>query len=119
DDFILTFVNEIRKQFPNAFLHWEDFGRGNARRILDQFQDELCTFNDDIQGTGAVTLAALLAACDVTGMGLEQQRIVVFGAGSAGTGISDQIIDAMVRGGLSEREAYQRFWLIDRQGLLL
>ena len=119
DDFILTFVNEIRKQFPNAFLHWEDFGRGNARRILDKFQDELCTFNDDIQGTGAVTLAALLAACDVTGVKLKDHRIVVFGAGSAGTGISDQIIDAMVREGLSAKEAYERFWLIDRQGLLL
>lgn len=119
DDFILTFVNEIRKQFPNAFLHWEDFGRGNARRILDQYQDELCTFNDDIQGTGAVTLAALLAACDVTGTSLKDQRIVVFGAGSAGTGISDQIIDALIRDGLSIKEAHQRFWLIDRQGLLL
>lgn len=119
DDFIQTFVNEIHKQFPNAFLHWEDFGRGNARRILDQFQDELCTFNDDIQGTGAVTLAALLAACDVTGLALTEQRIVVFGAGSAGTGISDQIIDAMIRKGLSSEEAHKRFWLIDRQGLLL
>lgn len=119
DDFILTFVNEIRKEFPNAFLHWEDFGRGNARRILDKFQDELCTFNDDIQGTGAVTLAALLAACDVTNSNLQDQRIVVFGAGSAGTGISDQIIDALIKCGLSAEEAYDRFWLIDKQGLLL
>lgn len=119
DEFIATFVDEIHKQFPNAFLHWEDFGRGNARRILDQFQNELCTFNDDIQGTGAVTLAALLAACDVTDSKLCDQRIVVFGAGSAGTGISDQIIDAMVKDGLSAKEAYERFWLIDRQGLLL
>ncbi len=119
DDFISTFVNEIHKQFPNAFLHWEDFGRGNARRILDQFQNQLCTFNDDIQGTGAVTLAALLAACDVTGVKLQDQKIVVFGAGSAGTGISDQIIDAMVKDGLSVEEARKRFWLIDRQGLLL
>lgn len=119
DAFILSFVNTVRKHFPNAFLHWEDFGRGNARRILDQFQDELCTFNDDIQGTGAVTLAALLAACDVTTVALENHRIVVFGAGSAGTGICDQIVDAMVRKGLSLEEAYQRFWLIDRQGLLI
>jgi malate dehydrogenase (oxaloacetate-decarboxylating) len=119
DEFISAFVDEVRQQFPNAFLHWEDFGRGNARRILDKFQDELCTFNDDIQGTGAVTLAALLAACDVTGMDLAEHRIVVFGAGSAGTGISDQIIDALIRKGLSEEEAYKRFWLIDRQGLLL
>lgn len=119
DEVISSFVHEIHKQFPNAFLHWEDLGRGNARRILDQFQNELCTFNDDIQGTGAVTLAALLAACDVTGSRLQDQRIVVFGAGSAGTGISDQIIDALIRDGLSIEEAYQRFWLIDRQGLLL
>lgn len=119
DDFILTFVNEIQEQFPNAFLHWEDFGRGNARRILDQFQDKLCTFNDDIQGTGAVTLAALLAACEVTGVPLKDHHILVFGAGSAGTGISDQIIDFMVRDGLSIDEAYKRFWLIDRQGLLV
>jgi malate dehydrogenase (oxaloacetate-decarboxylating) len=119
DDFIATFVSAIRKHFPKAFLHWEDFGRRNARHILDQFQDELCTFNDDIQGTGAVTLAALLAACDVTGKKLSDQRLVVFGAGSAGTGISDQIIDALMREGLSAEEAYQRFWLIDRQGLLL
>lgn len=119
NDFIKTFVDEIQQQFPNAFLHWEDFGRCNARRILDIYQDELCTFNDDIQGTGAVTLAALLAACDVTEVSLEEQRIVVFGAGSAGVGISDQILDAMVRGGLSLEEAHQRFWLVDKQGLLL
>ncbi|CAM4441965.1 MAG: putative NAD-dependent malic enzyme 2 [Legionella sp.] len=119
DEFIASFVQAIHKHFPNAFLHWEDFGRGNARRILDQFQDELCTFNDDIQGTGAVTLAALMSACNVTGTKLQDQRIIVFGAGSAGTGISDQIVDAMVREGLSEEEAYKRFWLIDRQGLLL
>lgn len=119
DTFIHAFVKSISDHFPNAFLHWEDFGRGNARRILDQFQDELCTFNDDIQGTGAVTLAALLAACDVNGLSLEDHHIVVFGAGSAGTGISDQIVDAMVRRGLTEKEAYQHFWLVDRQGLLI
>lgn len=119
DDFIKDFVSCIQHHFPKAFLHWEDFGRGNARRILDQFQDQLCTFNDDIQGTGAVTLSALLAACDVTGTPLSEQRIVVFGAGSAGTGISDQIVDAIIRLGLSQQEAYDRFWLIDRQGLLV
>ena len=117
--FINQFVDKIQKHFPNAFLHWEDFGRSNARPILDRFQDKLCTFNDDIQGTGAVTLAALLAACDITGVNLEDQRIIVHGAGSAGTGISDQIVDAMVMRGLSQEEAYQRFWLIDRQGLLI
>ena len=119
DDFIQTFVNSIHKHFPNAFLHWEDFGRGNARRILDEFQDKICTFNDDIQGTGAVTLAALLAATDITGINFEKHKIVVYGAGSAGTGISDQIVDAFIRHGLSEEKAYDRFWLIDRQGLLI
>lgn len=119
DAFLNAFVSEIKSQFPHAFLHWEDFGRNNARRILDRFENELCTFNDDIQGTGAVTFAALLAACDVTGIPLEQNRIVVFGAGSAGTGVTDQLVDAMVKHGLTQEEAYQRFWLIDRQGLLL
>lgn len=119
DAFVHAFVNSIHKHFPNAFLHWEDLGRGNARRILNQFQNELCTFNDDIQGTGAVTLAALLAACEITGLSLEQHRIVVYGAGSAGTGISDQIVDAMIRRGISPQDAYDRFWLIDRQGLLI
>lgn len=119
DNFILAFVNAIHKFFPHAFLHWEDFGRGNARRILNKFQNELCTFNDDIQGTGAVTLAALLAASQVSGIDLTKHRIVVFGAGSAGTGISDQIVDALMQRGLSLEEAYKRFWLIDRQGLLI
>lgn len=119
DEFMHIFVDSIHKHFPNAFLHWEDLGRGNARRVLDQFQDELCTFNDDIQGTGAVTLSAILAACDITGIELHKNRFVVFGAGSAGTGISDQIIDALILKGLSEEEAYNCFWLIDKDGLLL
>lgn len=117
--FISDFVSKIRDNFPNAFLHWEDFGRGNARAILDKFQDEVCTFNDDIQGTGAVTLAALIAASDVTNNKLAEQKIVVFGAGSAGTGISEQIVDYMMQNGLSQEEAHGRFWLIDKQGLLL
>jgi malate dehydrogenase (oxaloacetate-decarboxylating) len=119
DSFIHTFVEVIQKKFPNAFLHWEDFGRGNARKILDCFQNKICTFNDDIQGTGAVTLSALLAAVTATANSLQQQRIVVFGAGSAGTGISEQIIDALITQGLTQKEAYERFWLIDRQGLLI
>jgi len=119
DQFISTFVKSIQRNFPNAFLHWEDFGRDNARRILDQYQKKLCTFNDDIQGTGAVALAALIAACDITGESLDKHRIVVCGAGSAGTGISDQIVDALISLGLTPSEAYKRFWLIDRQGLLV
>lgn len=119
DDFVKTFVLEIHQQFPNAFLHWEDFGRDNARRMLDMWQDELCTFNDDIQGTGAVTLAALLAACQVTGLPLEKNRIIIFGAGSAGMGICDQLVDDMINAGYSREEACQHFWLFDRQGLVL
>lgn len=119
NQFIDHFVSRIQAHFPNAFLHWEDFGRSNARPILDRFQDQLCTFNDDIQGTGAVTLAALLAACDITGNPLENQRIFVYGAGSAGTGVSDQIVDALVMCGLSVEESYRHFWLFDRQGLLI
>lgn len=119
DAFIELFVNRVQHFFPKAFLHWEDFGRGNARRILDNYQDKLCTFNDDIQGTGAVTLSALLAACEVADTPLIEHRIVVQGAGSAGTGISEQIVDAMMQLGLSAEQARARFWLVDRQGLLL
>ncbi|OGV44706.1 MAG: NAD-dependent malic enzyme [Legionellales bacterium RIFCSPHIGHO2_12_FULL_42_9] len=119
DQFIAAFVNGIHRHFPNAFLHWEDFGRGNARRLLDYYEDKLCTFNDDIQGTGAVTLAALLAACHITKKELADHRIVIFGAGSAGTGIADQLVDALLLNGLSKDQVYKRFWLIDRQGLLL
>lgn len=119
DRFIDKFVKTVTRHFPQAFLHWEDFGRSNARRILTKYQSTHCTFNDDIQGTGAVTVAALLAACDAIALPLEEQRIVVFGAGSAGTGICDQILDALMRKGLSAQQAYARFWLIDRQGLLI
>lgn len=119
DAFVDRLVETIRRHFPHAFLHWEDFGRSNARRLLDKYENKLCTFNDDIQGTGAVTLAAILAACNVTGIPFTEQRIVVFGAGSAGTGISDQLLDALMRQGLSRDEALRRFWLIDRNGLLL
>ena len=119
DKFMDKFIKTITKQFPNAFLHWEDFGRGNARRILEKYQNKLCSFNDDIQGTGATTLAALLAASTITDIPLTEHRFVVYGAGSAGTGISDQIVDALIRLGLSEKEAYRCFWLVDRQGLLI
>lgn len=118
DAFIERFVTAIHKRFPKAFLHWEDFGRHNADQILEKFRNKICTFNDDIQGTGAVTLAALLAACDVTKTPLHKQRIVVYGAGSAGTGISHQIVEAMMKHGLTSEQAHKQFWLIDRQGLL-
>nr|WP_242223818.1 NAD-dependent malic enzyme [Bacillus cereus group sp. BfR-BA-01380] len=118
DTFIDLFVNAVCNKFPNALLHWEDFSSRNARRILDKYRDNVCTFNDDIQGTGAVSLAAVLSAVKASGVPLCEQRVVVFGAGTAGIGIADQVRDAMVRLGLSEEEANRRFWCIDRNGLL-
>ncbi len=118
-EFIDEFVEAVRETFPKAFFHWEDFGRDNARHILDTYKKKFCTFNDDIQGTGAVTLSALLAAVKATDGELTEQRIVVFGAGTAGTGITDQIKWAMETLGLSSEEANKRFWLIDRNGLLM
>jgi malate dehydrogenase (oxaloacetate-decarboxylating) len=118
DDFIDAFVTAVHKKFPNAFLHWEDFGRNNARKILDRYRDKVCTFNDDIQGTAAVTLAALLAAVKSQGAALKDQNIVIFGAGSAGTGIADQICNAMCFEGLDLTQARKNIWLVDKQGLL-
>jgi malate dehydrogenase (oxaloacetate-decarboxylating) len=118
DDFITMFVTAIKKYFPKVFLHWEDFGRKNARRNLDRFRNEACTFNDDIQGTGVVTLAALIAAVKAAQSQLSEQRIVIFGAGTAGIGIADQMCAAMVREGTPEEKARQSFWLLDRSGLL-
>jgi malate dehydrogenase (oxaloacetate-decarboxylating) len=121
DDFIDLFVTTVKKLFPQALIHWEDVGTANAYRILDRYQDEVCTFNDDIQGTAAVVLAALLAAVDVTGSDLEEHRIVSFGAGSAGMGIASLIRDQMLRGRtrMTEEEVYGRFWPIGIQGLYL
>lgn len=118
DQFIDKFVKAVQKTFPKIFLHWEDFGRDNARRNLARFQDKMCTFNDDMQGTGVVTLAAIVAGVHAKGEKLKDQRIVVFGGGTAGAGIADQIVDAMVREGCSKEEAYQKFWMLDRPGLL-
>ncbi|PES97304.1 NAD-dependent malic enzyme [Bacillus cereus] len=118
DEFIDTFVQAVNKQFPKALLHWEDFSSRNARKILDKYRHDVCTFNDDIQGTGAVSLAAVLSAVKVSGVPLSEHRVVVFGAGTAGIGIADQVRDAMVRAGLSEEESHNRFWCIDRNGLV-
>ena len=118
DDFIEEFIEAVIETFPGAMLQWEDFARHNARRLLERFQDRLCSFNDDIQGTGSVTLAGLLAAVKVNGERLSDQRIVMFGAGSAATGIADQIVAAMIGEGCSELEAKQRLWLIDIGGLV-
>jgi malate dehydrogenase (oxaloacetate-decarboxylating) len=118
DHFIDLFIQNARKFFPEVLLHWEDLGNVNARKILDKYGDNILTFNDDIQGTGAVTLAAIMSALKVTGESLKDQRIVVFGPGAAGIGNADQMVDAMVLEGLTREEAYERFWAIDYRGLL-
>lgn len=118
DEFIDTFVQAVGNKFPKALLHWEDFSSRNARKILDKYRHDVCTFNDDIQGTGAVSLAAVLSAVKASGVPLNEHRVVVFGAGTAGIGIADQVRDALVRVGLSEKEAHERFWCIDRNGLI-
>jgi malate dehydrogenase (oxaloacetate-decarboxylating) len=118
DDFIEAFISALTRRFPNVLLQWEDFARQNARPLLERYRDRLCTFNDDIQGTGAVTLAGLLAAAKANGESLSGQRIVMFGAGSAATGIAEQIVAAMKTEGLSDDEAKARLWLIDVGGLV-
>jgi len=119
DAFIDAYVQAVTKLFPNALLQWEDFAPGNGRRILDKYRDRISTFNDDMQGTGAITLAAAISAARVCGAPLRNQRIVIFGAGTAGMGIADQIRDAMMREGLSKEDAASRFWCVDRHGLLI
>src|SRR6266850_848794 len=118
DAFIDAYVKATTKLFPNALVQWADFAPDNGRRILEKYRDQICTFNDDMQGTGAITLAAVISAIRVCGTPLRNQRVVIFGAGTAGVGIADQIRDAMVREGLSRQDAARRFWFVDRQGLL-
>jgi malate dehydrogenase (oxaloacetate-decarboxylating) len=118
DDFIETFVRAVKQQFPNVLLQWEDFSKYNAPRILERYRDQLCTFNDDIQGTGAVTVAGLLAATKLLNSKLSNQRIVILGAGASAIGISDQIVAAMMFEGASEHEAHANLWLVDSQGLV-
>ncbi|TGA99844.1 NAD-dependent malic enzyme [Sporolactobacillus shoreae] len=117
-DFIDQFVKTSVKLFPEALLHWEDFGRSNAATILEKYQDKITTFNDDIQGTGIVVLAGLLGAMNISKEKLTDQRVLIFGAGTAGVGISNQILDELKRQGLSEEEAKSHFFLVDKQGLL-
>ncbi len=118
DAFIAAYVQTATKLFPNALLQWEDFGPGNGRRILEKYRDRICTFSDDLQGTGAIALAAAISAVRVCGAPLRNQRVVIFGAGTAGVGIADQIRAAMVREGFSQEEATRRFWCVDLPGLL-
>lgn len=118
DDFIEAFVQSVIDKFPNVLLQWEDFARNNATRLLERYRDRLCTFNDDIQGTGAVTVAGILAAMKVIGSKISKQQIVMLGAGSAATGISDQIVAAMIKEGLTRQEATAAIWMVDIHGLL-
>jgi malate dehydrogenase (oxaloacetate-decarboxylating) len=118
DAFIDAYVAAVTKLFPNALLQWEDFAPGNGRRILEKYRERISTFNDDMQGTGAITLAALVSAVRVCGSPMRNQRAVIVGAGTAGLGIADQIRDAMTREGLSQDDATARVWLVDTDGLL-
>ena len=118
DDFIEAFVEAVKQKFPRVLLQWEDFSKQNAARLLERYRDRLCTFNDDIQGTGAVTVAGLLAAMKLLGSQLGEQRILILGAGSAAIGICDQIIAAMLQEGFFEHDARQKLWLVDSKGLV-
>ncbi|MDP1836477.1 MAG: NAD-dependent malic enzyme [Chlamydiales bacterium] len=118
DAFVDAFVTALFRRFPNALLHWEDFAKNNARKLLERYQDKVCSFNDDIQGTAAVTLAGLLAAVKVSGPPLTAQRIAIVGAGSAGVGIADLVVKAMTEEGLTEEQAIDRIWLFNSRGLV-
>jgi len=118
DELVDAYVTTATKLFPDAMLHWEDLGAGNARRILNKYADQCCTFNDDMQGTAAVVLAAAFAAVRAAGTRLRDQRVVIHGAGTAGLGIADMMVDVMVREGLTREEATRRFYAIGRGGLL-
>ncbi len=118
DAFIDQFVQTAGKLFPKLYLHWEDFGRSNAADILNRYKKEIPTFNDDIQGTGIVVLGGIFGALDITGEKLTDQVYLCYGGGSAGAGIADRVHAEMVAEGLSPEEAYKRFFMIDKQGLL-
>ena len=117
-DFIEKFVETAERLFPRLYLHWEDFGRSNAANILEKYRKKIPTFNDDIQGTGIVTLGGILGAMAITGDKLTDQVYLCFGGGTAGAGIASRVHREMVNKGLSEKEAYKRFFMVDKQGLL-
>lgn len=119
DAFVEEFVSAVQERWPHALLQWEDFAKGNATRLLERYRDKLCTFNDDIQGTAAVATGALLSAINVTGAPIAEQRVAIFGAGSAGCGIAALLRAAMVDAGLDPKDAARRFYLVDKDGLLL
>lgn len=119
DRFIDKFVRVLTKKVPHIYIHWEDLGRDNARKILTRYQNEICTINGDIQSTGVVALATILAGVTASGIKLTDHKIVIFGAGAAGIGVAEQIVTALQKQGLSQEEASQRILLIDRDGLVL
>lgn len=116
--FVDQFVQCVEKLFPGLYLHFEDFGRDNADNILKKYRDHMLTFNDDIQGTGIIVLAGILGALKISGQKLTEQKYVCFGAGTAGTGIVEQVYSEMLQAGLKPEEARQHFYLVDKQGLL-
>ena len=117
-EFIDRFVQTAERLFPKLYLHWEDFGRMNAANILEKYRKNIPTFNDDIQGTGIVTLGGIFGAMDITGEKLVDQVYLCYGGGTAGAGIASRVLREMVSQGLSEEEAYERFFMVDKQGLL-
>ena len=119
DEFVEEFVTAVIERWPDVLLQWEDFAGGHAGQLLERYRDRLCTFNDDIQSTASVALATLLAAINVTGIPLTEQRVALLGAGSAGCGIVSLVLRAMIEAGASEAEAQSRFYAIDRDGLLV
>src|SRR6202171_1635302 len=118
DQFIQEYIETAHRLFPHAMLHFEDFGLANARAILDKYSPDYCVFNDDVQGTGAVVMAALYSGVKITGIPMKDQKVVIFGAGTAGLGIADQIRDAMVADGATVEQATSQIWPIDKPGLL-
>ena len=119
DDFVESFVSAVERRWPHILLQWEDFAGANAARLLERYRDRLCTFNDDIQGTAAVTTATLLAAVNATGVPLKDQTIALFGSGSAGIGIANLILAEMQQEGLTEAQARRRIYAFNRYGLLV
>jgi malate dehydrogenase (oxaloacetate-decarboxylating) len=119
DDFIEAFVSAVERRWPRILLQWEDFAGNNASRLLECYRNRLCTFNDDIQGTAAVMVGALLAAVSATGIPLEEHKIVMFGSGSAGIGIVEMLAAAMQEAGLSRQQALAQFYCFNRNGLMV